>query len=303
MRFLIHNFKIMALDSSTDCYFKLNGTREQTNKSLEKNSSTTEMTKNNLNFYESMYHFKKMFPKFDSDVIETVLRANNGSVDRTIDQLLTMAADNDIFETTIDSSYINNNNNNNNSNCNQLVNYDTSGLDLPPSYESIVTSQITSNITTNSNSSNNYAASNQTVQITSINKTQTKTEIFKNETIVEDLICLNQSTVSSVNNPLKMSNATVEISNLEAKYDDLIKKQSDSIKKDDVKLKIVEPSKAHTKSSLRSRHSNILIGELSRDFLRITLTVEQVKKFKSSIKKAKRNEINAMLKNVIFIIY
>lgn len=46
-----------------------------------------------LNFYEAMYHFKKMFPKFDSDVIEMVLRSNNGSVDRTIDELLNMSID------------------------------------------------------------------------------------------------------------------------------------------------------------------------------------------------------------------
>ena len=34
-----------------------------------------------------------MFPTMDKDVIETVLRANNGAVDVTIDQLLTLAAD------------------------------------------------------------------------------------------------------------------------------------------------------------------------------------------------------------------
>jgi hypothetical protein len=48
-----------------------------------------------LNFYEAMYHFKKMFPKFDSDIIEIVLRSNNGSVDRTIDELLNMSMYND----------------------------------------------------------------------------------------------------------------------------------------------------------------------------------------------------------------
>ena len=36
-----------------------------------------------------------MFPDLDADVIEAVLRANNGAVDITIDHLLTMTADNE----------------------------------------------------------------------------------------------------------------------------------------------------------------------------------------------------------------
>ncbi len=58
---------------------------------LDFNRTNNSSNKNNyssgskpLNFYESMYHFKKMFPKFDTDVIETILRANNGAVDKTI---------------------------------------------------------------------------------------------------------------------------------------------------------------------------------------------------------------------------
>ena len=34
-----------------------------------------------------------MFPNMDEEVIEAVLRANNGAVDETIDQLLTMNTD------------------------------------------------------------------------------------------------------------------------------------------------------------------------------------------------------------------
>ena len=40
-----------------------------------------------------MNDFKHMFPTLDRDVIEAVLRANNGLVDATIDQLLSMGID------------------------------------------------------------------------------------------------------------------------------------------------------------------------------------------------------------------
>ena len=43
-----------------------------------------------LNFEKAMNDFKMMFPSIDVDVIEMVLRANNGLVDATVDQLLTM---------------------------------------------------------------------------------------------------------------------------------------------------------------------------------------------------------------------
>jgi hypothetical protein len=48
-----------------------------------------------LDFAQAMTDFKIMFPSMDSDVIEAVLRSNNGAVDTTIDQLLTMTADNE----------------------------------------------------------------------------------------------------------------------------------------------------------------------------------------------------------------
>lgn len=41
-----------------------------------------------LNFQQAMSDFSVMFPEIDRDVIETVLRANNGVVQTTIDQLL-----------------------------------------------------------------------------------------------------------------------------------------------------------------------------------------------------------------------
>jgi len=46
-----------------------------------------------LNFNEAMADFKTMFPTLDDEVIEAVLRCNKGSVDRTVDQLLTMSCD------------------------------------------------------------------------------------------------------------------------------------------------------------------------------------------------------------------
>lgn len=47
-----------------------------------------------LEFGQAMSDFRAMFPEMDSDVIETVLRSNNGAVDATIDNLLLMSADN-----------------------------------------------------------------------------------------------------------------------------------------------------------------------------------------------------------------
>ncbi|XP_041347084.1 CUE domain-containing protein 1-like [Gigantopelta aegis] len=46
-----------------------------------------------LEFNQAMSDFKFMFPNMEEDVIEAVLRANNGIVDATIDQLLTMNVD------------------------------------------------------------------------------------------------------------------------------------------------------------------------------------------------------------------
>ncbi|KAK6625590.1 hypothetical protein RUM43_005889 [Polyplax serrata] len=47
-----------------------------------------------LDFRQAMQDFKTMFPEMDHDVIEEVLRANQGAVDATIDQLLSMTTDN-----------------------------------------------------------------------------------------------------------------------------------------------------------------------------------------------------------------
>lgn len=49
-----------------------------------------------LDFFQAMSDFKNMFPTLDDEVIEAVLRANDGAVDATIDQLLTMTIDEDM---------------------------------------------------------------------------------------------------------------------------------------------------------------------------------------------------------------
>ena len=194
------------------------------------NTSDKNGTKKKLDFYQSMYHFKKMFPKFDSEVIETVLRSNQGSVDKTLDQLLTMSIDNE-----------------NGSPSNQLsqsclVSSDVNPLsdlhDLPPSYHEIMSSS-------SANSLNNKSQS-------------------------PDLIDFNNN-ISQVG-----SKSSFEISTN-------------------------KNSKSCYKSSynLIKNYDQILVGQLSKDFLRIKLTKDQINSFKSSIKIAKRDEISALLNNVI----
>lgn len=49
-----------------------------------------------LEFEEAMSDFKTMFPDMEKEVIEAVLRSNQGAVDATIDQLLAMSVDNQV---------------------------------------------------------------------------------------------------------------------------------------------------------------------------------------------------------------
>ena len=57
-----------------------------------------------LEFSQAMTDFKVMFPDMDAEVIEAVLRANNGAVDATIDHLLTMSADNEAEKASHDKT-------------------------------------------------------------------------------------------------------------------------------------------------------------------------------------------------------
>ena len=66
---------------------------------------------------------------------------------------------------------------------------------------------------------------------------------------------------------------------------------------------VIEKVESGTRSPMNPNRvpdrSKIVIGELSKDFLRIRLNSEQVKKLKTTIKKAKRNELTAIINNVI----
>lgn len=62
---------------------------ERSGRDVTAMASTTQ-----LEFTQAMSDFKTMFPEMDDDVIEAVLRANQGAVDATIDQLLAMSTDN-----------------------------------------------------------------------------------------------------------------------------------------------------------------------------------------------------------------
>ena len=53
--------------------------------------SSKQTQKKPLNFYQAMSDFQTMFPHIEKDVIEAVLRANDGVVQTTIDQLLVLA--------------------------------------------------------------------------------------------------------------------------------------------------------------------------------------------------------------------
>ncbi|XP_025088955.1 uncharacterized protein LOC112561031 isoform X2 [Pomacea canaliculata] len=64
------------------------------NLSLSPSSASSTGPMRQLEFNQAMNDFQNMFPGMDTEVIEAVLRANNGIVDATIDQLLTMSIDN-----------------------------------------------------------------------------------------------------------------------------------------------------------------------------------------------------------------
>ncbi|XP_077397592.1 CUE domain-containing protein 1b isoform X2 [Festucalex cinctus] len=69
----------------------------------ELNNSRPNRQVRRLEFNQAMEDFKIMFPTMDYEVIECVLRSNNGAVDATIDQLLQMSVDGQASDDSSDS--------------------------------------------------------------------------------------------------------------------------------------------------------------------------------------------------------
>ncbi|KAK1786034.1 hypothetical protein P4O66_017758, partial [Electrophorus voltai] len=69
----------------------------------ELNNSRPNRQVRRLEFNQAMEDFKTMFPSMDYEVIECVLRSNNGAVDATIDQLLQMSIEGNGSDDSSDS--------------------------------------------------------------------------------------------------------------------------------------------------------------------------------------------------------
>lgn len=237
--------------------FDFNDSNANKNVNIEEKA---ESNKQSLDFYESMYHFKKMFPRFESDVIEQILRSNNGSVDKTIDQLLTMTADYDSNagekKLSVDLS--------------PCITQQTSSLtttdsvfqDLPPSYNEFMS--------TIKHTENPIEGSIVTFGDTKENNSQSSCiQKIKREPLVDEVNTI------SLSEPTTLSTEKLGITGVSSISSDISYQQ--------------------TASSYSVNRSRIMIGELSNDFLRIRLTTDQVKKLKTTIKKVKRDELTAIM--------
>ncbi|NXX82958.1 CUED1 protein, partial [Urocolius indicus] len=80
-----------------------NGGSRGSSSAQELNNSRPSRQVRRLEFNQAMEDFKTMFPNMDYDIIECVLRANNGAVDATIDQLLQMNLDSSGCDDSSDS--------------------------------------------------------------------------------------------------------------------------------------------------------------------------------------------------------
>ncbi|KAM4648450.1 CUE domain-containing protein 1 isoform 1-T3 [Amazona ochrocephala] len=80
-----------------------NGSARGGSSAQELNNSRPARQVRRLEFNQAMEDFKTMFPSMDYDIIECVLRANNGAVDATIDQLLQMNLDSSGCDDSSDS--------------------------------------------------------------------------------------------------------------------------------------------------------------------------------------------------------
>lgn len=203
-----------------------------------------------LDFYESMYHFKKMFPKLESDVIEAILRSNQGQVDKTLDQLLAITLDSELDEIRADKK------SDKTPNDAGII-----GEDSPPAYHEIIASHtsVASRITSSDDNSTSVAAV--------VTSTRFVHESNTTNTTVAAAV------VSSTFNQPEKSQSSISSSSDPCALDEM-------------------------RAIWRSRS---MTGELRKDFLRVRLTNEQLKKFKASIKKAKRDEITAIVNNVLVL--
>ncbi|KAM8854359.1 CUE domain-containing protein 1b isoform 1-T2 [Synchiropus picturatus] len=80
-----------------------NGSGGGSNGQGQLNNSRPNRQVRRLEFNQAMEDFKTMFPTMDYEVIECVLRSNNGAVDATIDQLLQMSIDGQVSDDSSDS--------------------------------------------------------------------------------------------------------------------------------------------------------------------------------------------------------
>ncbi|MEE6469442.1 hypothetical protein FKM82_008625 [Ascaphus truei] len=80
-----------------------NGSSRSSSSAQELNNSRPGRPVRRLEFNQAMEDFKTMFPNMEYDIIECVLRANNGAVDATIDQLLQMNLNGGGYEDSSDS--------------------------------------------------------------------------------------------------------------------------------------------------------------------------------------------------------
>ena len=265
----------MALASTSNEY----GTMRLSEKNSQKNSESSSSTSHNLDFFQSMYHFKKMFPKFDSEVIETVLRANDGAVDKIVDQLLAMSMDNEfsaVENMIVDLS---------------IADQTAAFIDPKPTSVVLVNPVTMPDLNDSPPSYNEFLAlkmSEASTQSLLIATAAQESNKSKSSVVIIDDSAV-QSPASSYS--VKPTESSIYCAQINEKINE----------NSSICSQIKPQIDVGREFSLLERKSRVLIGELPNSFLRIKLSTEQVKKFKTNIKKAKRNEITALLNNVIIL--
>jgi hypothetical protein len=232
---------------------------QRTSTTSGSSNSSAEASTKHLNFYESMYHFKKMFPRIETDVIESVLRTNNGKIDKTIDDLLNLNPESELNSSNTFTR--------NFSSSNISESSFTSALpaclfeDSPPSYFELM-------------KKDSFVSMRENFKAI---ETQSSSLHTKNETAQDMNSSKESHSTQNSNDRLSSLNSSNNQTPFKSNH------ESQSIT---------------TKQTFLTRTINnrqILIGNLSKDFLRIKLNSQQIKSFKSSIKKARRSEITAIL--------